>query len=80
MVGSAGSAVVPDPLNVFAANLRRLREDAGISQEELGLRVGIDVSNVSRYEAGKRDPSVRTVARLAAGIGIRPAALFEGIE
>jgi ribosome-binding protein aMBF1 (putative translation factor) len=71
--------VPDDPLVLFARNLRRLREEAGLSQEELGLRTGIDVSNISRYEAAKRDPGVRTVFRLAAGLGVDAARLFEGM-
>jgi transcriptional regulator with XRE-family HTH domain len=71
--------VPDDPLVLFARNLRVLREAAGITQEELALRVGTDVSNISRYEAAKRDPSVRTVGRLAAGLGIEAAQLFDGI-
>jgi transcriptional regulator with XRE-family HTH domain len=68
-----------DPLVLFARNLRALREAAGITQEELALRVGTDVSNISRYEAAKRDPSVRTVARIAAGLGVDAGRLFEGL-
>jgi transcriptional regulator with XRE-family HTH domain len=71
--------VAADPLVVFASNLRRLREAAGLSQDELGLRAGVGVSNVSRYESAKRDPSVRTVARLADALGVDPAQLLEGV-
>jgi transcriptional regulator with XRE-family HTH domain len=71
--------VPDDPLVLFAANLRRLREEAGLSQEELGLRTGIDVSNISRYESASREPGVRTVVRLAVGLGVESARLFERV-
>ena len=71
--------LVDDPLVLFAANLRRLREEAGLSQEELGLRTGIDVSNISRYESAMRDPSVRTVARLAPGLRVDAGRLLDGL-
>jgi len=71
--------VPEDPLVVFSRNLRALREAAGITQEELALRTGIDLSNISRYEAAKRDPSVRTVARLAAGLQVDAGQLFAGV-
>jgi transcriptional regulator with XRE-family HTH domain len=69
--------VPDDPLVLFAPNLRALREAAGITQEELALRVGTDVSNISRYEAAKRVPSVRTVARLATRLQIEATRLLE---
>jgi ribosome-binding protein aMBF1 (putative translation factor) len=68
-----------DPLVLFAANLRRLREEAGLSQEELGLRTGIDVSNISRYESASREPGVRTLSRLAAGLRVEAARLVDGL-
>jgi transcriptional regulator with XRE-family HTH domain len=71
---------MPTALESFAANLRRAREAAGISQEEVALRAGLDVSNVSKYERGERDPSVTMVARLAEAVGVPLAELFAEVE
>ncbi len=68
-----------DPLTVFAANLRRIREECGLSQEALALRAGMDPAEVRRLEAGKRDPGVRILTRLAAGLDTTPAELLVGI-
>jgi transcriptional regulator with XRE-family HTH domain len=57
-------------LAVFAENLRRLRQQAGLSQEELGARAGIQMADISRYEGGGRDPRVTTVARLATALEV----------
>lgn len=57
-------------LAVFAENLRRLRRQAGISQEELGARAGIQMADISRYEGGRRDPRITTVARLATALDV----------
>lgn len=68
-----------DPLPTFAANLRRLREQRGLSQEALALRCDMDPAEVRRIEASRRDPGVRVVARLAAGLDVAPAELLTGI-
>lgn len=40
-----------------AANLRRLRAEAGLSQVRLGLAAGIDPGQISRWERGQRVPA-----------------------
>jgi transcriptional regulator with XRE-family HTH domain len=66
-----------DVLVSFAGNLRRLRKERGLSQEELGARASIQMADISRYEAGNRDPRVSTVARLAAALEVSIADLLE---
>jgi transcriptional regulator with XRE-family HTH domain len=69
--------VAPDVLDSFAENLHRLRKEAGISQEELGARAGIQMADISRYEGAHRDPRITTVARLAEALEVRIAELLE---
>ncbi len=59
-----------DVLVSFAENLRRLRKELGLSQEELGARARIQMADISRYEAGSRDPRISTVARLATALDV----------
>ena len=40
----------------------------------------LSMTDVGRIERGERDPSVKTVARLARGLGVSPGELFEGVE
>lgn len=61
------------------ANLRRLRDERGLSQEALALRADMDPAEVRRIEACKRDPGVRVLARLAEALDQRPADLLAGI-
>ena len=53
----------------LAEDLRRLREDAGVSQRALARVSGIDQSVISRAEAGREVPGIQTYARLAAALG-----------
>jgi transcriptional regulator with XRE-family HTH domain len=63
----------------FAANLRRLRAAAGLSQEDLAFRAGIHRTQVSLLEGGKRMPRVFTLVCLAGALGVTPDDLLEGI-
>ena len=57
-----------------AAGLLQLaRLEAGISQQELAERAGVDRSMISAYEHGRRQPTIPTLLRLlkAAGFELR---------
>ena len=55
----------------FGAQLRRLREAAGLTQEELALRAGLSPDAVSRLERGvRRRPYPHTVRALADALGL----------
>jgi transcriptional regulator with XRE-family HTH domain len=57
-------------------NLRRAREQAGLTQEEVAERSGVHATEVSRIEAGKRDPRTSTVERLAEAVEVPPSDLL----
>ena len=46
-------------------NLRLLRETLGISQTELGKKIGVARSTICQYESGRREPDNETLQRLA---------------
>jgi transcriptional regulator with XRE-family HTH domain len=66
-----------DAVVSFAENLRRLRKERELSQEELGARAGIQMADISRYESASRDPRISTVARLAIALEVPVAALLD---
>lgn len=68
-----------DPLPKFAANVRRLRAEKGLTQDDLAQGASMDPAEVRRIESGRRDPGVRVLSRVAAGLGVRPAELLDGI-
>lgn len=69
-----------DALEVVAANIREARRVSGLSQERLAELSELHMTDVGRIERGERDPGVRTLAKLAQGLGISPGDLFDGIE
>jgi len=53
----------------IAANVRRARKAAGLSQEALAHQAGLDRTYVSQVERGRRNLTVTALARLAAALG-----------
>jgi transcriptional regulator with XRE-family HTH domain len=70
---------MPDPLDIFAANLRRIRQERGLSQERLAHEAGLNTTHVAKIERTEREPGVRTVAKLANALGVPAAELFADI-
>ena len=69
-----------DVAGQFAANLRRARRQAGLSQEEVGWLASLHRTEISLLETGARTPRIDTLVKLAAALGIRiDCALLEGI-
>jgi transcriptional regulator with XRE-family HTH domain len=56
----------------IAASLRAARRAAGLSQPQLGLRVGVRQSTVSQWERGRVIPTLPMVCRLVAVLGPWP--------
>ena len=53
---------------LIGARIRQLRLLCGLSQAELGARVGIGAPEVSKYENGRRVASLVTLSRFAQGL------------
>jgi transcriptional regulator with XRE-family HTH domain len=61
----------------LGSNLRAARKQRGWTQEELSERSGVQAGEISRMEAGKRDPQVSTVEKLAVALEIPPGQVVE---
>ena len=66
-----------DLRNVFAANLRRLRHAKGLSQEDLAYTSDINRTYISKLETGISYPGLEIIEKLAAVLGVEPAALLK---
>ena len=63
----------------FAANLVRLRQEAGLSQEELAFRASVHRTQISLMESGKRLPRFETLVKLLGALDASPEDLMKGI-
>lgn len=61
---------------MLAANLKRLRGERGLSQEELADRADIDRTYVSSLERSVYAASIDVVDRLAKALGVTAAELL----
>lgn len=50
--------------------LKHLRNEAGISQQELANRIGISKSSINMYERGEREPGIETLKTFADFFGV----------
>ena len=58
-------------------NLRETRKQLGLTQEQVSERSGVQAGEISRIEAGKRDPQVSTLERLAKALEVSPGQLLK---
>ena len=57
-------------------NIRQLREEKGISQEQLAAKADLHRTHIGRIERGEKTPNVETVHKIAWGLGIDVKDLF----
>ena len=66
-------------INPVPVRIKQARVSKGISQKELGIRIGLDQSSASsrmnHYEKGRHTPDIPTLKRVADELGV-PLAYF----
>lgn len=60
--------------------LRWLRLNAGLSQETLGLESEVQRNFISLIETGQSQPTITTIFKLAAALGLKPSELVAEAE
>ena len=66
-----------DLQKTLGRNLRRYREERGLSQEDFAELVGVHRTYMGGVERGERNLTLRSVERVAATIGIDPVDLLQ---
>lgn len=61
---------------IVGKNIQRIRESKGISQQELAAKCNFEKSNMSRLEAGRVNPTLSTLEKVAKALDISLAELF----
>jgi transcriptional regulator with XRE-family HTH domain len=64
------------PLADLGGSIRRLREAQGLSLRSLATSTDLSASFLSQVENGQASPSIASMERIAAGLGVRLAELF----
>ena len=55
------------------------RKSAGLTQKQLSEKTGITKADISKLESGNANPSLRTLQRLASGMGMKVKIEFQPI-
>jgi transcriptional regulator with XRE-family HTH domain len=61
---------------IVGANIRRLRKEKGLTQEQLAHEAGMAMRYVAGCERGEENPSLRFLVRIAGALGTEPAILL----
>lgn len=67
-------------MSQFPATLRRLRNAAGYTQEELARLIGMQKSTVSMYEQGNREPDYETLEAIADVLNVPIGSLISSAD
>jgi transcriptional regulator with XRE-family HTH domain len=71
----------PSALNrAFGRAVRQRREELELSQEDLCFRSDLDRTYISGIERGVRNPTIKTICRIAAALGVAPSRLIGAAE
>ena len=69
-----------DAAEAFGTVLRRLRLEAGLTQEQLGLDADLRRTYVSILELGHQQPTLTTILKLAGALGTTGQELIRLVE
>lgn len=69
-----------EPVEAFAANVRRLRAEKELTQEKLAERSDLRLSDIAKIETLRRSPGILVIAKIAHGLGIPAAELMADVE
>jgi len=64
----------------FHPVLRRFRQEAGLTQEQVAERMDVSVGFFGMMEVGRRWPNIDMLFRIARALDVRPGELINALE
>lgn len=61
---------------IVGTNVRRLRLEQKLTQEQLAHEAGLDLTYIGGIERGRRNPSILVLGKIAASLGVHPRELL----
>jgi DNA-binding XRE family transcriptional regulator len=74
--GQKSSILGMDLRDILAANLRRLRNEKGLAQDDLAYEAKVSRSYLSQLEKGSFYASLKILEKLAKALGVEPHELI----
>jgi len=69
-----------DMRKLVGRNVKRVRQDKGLTQEELAERSGFSQQYISGLEQGRRNPTIVSIYELATALGVNHMELVRPTE
>ena len=60
--------------------IKKIRIEKGMTQKQLGEKIGMAESNIRKYESGKLNPKLQTLEKFAKGLEVPVSALRTDLE
>lgn len=64
-------------LKEFGRNLKKLRQEKGVTQTQLSFNADVELSQIARIELGKINPTICTLKAIAEALEIEQKNLFD---
>lgn len=64
----------------FGRAVRKLRDEAGYSQESFADSIGVHRTYMGTLERGKGNPTLEMIGKVARGLRVSLSTLFEAVE
>jgi transcriptional regulator with XRE-family HTH domain len=66
-------------MTAIGQNIKVCRERAGVSQEELALKIRVGTQTIQRYESGEQTPNSQTILKISTALDVPASVLMGGI-
>ena len=57
-------------MNEIGRIIKEARKEKGLTQKELGEKLGVSYQMIAQYESGRRKPKIETLKRISAVLGV----------
>lgn len=64
-------------MSTVGENIKRIRRAKGLTQKELGKKLGISQSEIAQRETGRRNPKIETVQKIANALQVPVSEIYE---
>lgn len=71
---------LPALKQALSSNIKRIRQEQGISQEKLALKANIDRSYMSELERQLANPSLEALVKLGNALEVSPSELLQVVK
>lgn len=79
-MSAVSSPALSEVTRTFGERVRSRRVHLGMTQDELAQASGLHWTYVGQIERGRRNLTLHNIVKLAAGLGVDPGRLVEGLS